>query len=693
MKRFLATLVLAAVGCQLPLSPVVAQTSVDLSAFQTPIRHQRERNTCVTFAALAAVEARYKRLGYTLDLSEEFAVSMDKLNWLHAQWSDITTADRTENQLVGTGGGSGTGYLLHMKHWLRVPLETVMPYRWGATAHQLPFPWNSPHWQSQRNVNSWNLRPDNLPREALNQATYYGAQDYVQLSTAASQNPAAIEAVLQAGYEVVWDHYVHPTGSQGSIWHAPSFANGGAHSMLIVGYNRTSPNPANHYFLVKNSYGPTSHPGGFTRISYGYLSLQGYGAAYVTSVRTPGPWTAPKFLGRRNLCFDGWRGTLDIYHLPGSFEQPWLTWAGLSMVDSRIGTFYDAAGNAFRVNGTLSGNELSFWFKPTNPNMRWDEQRSTPTLGRMFKLRIVDGDGDELAGIHWDNAGSTPAPAYGDYARRPSTMSGSDGFLVPDFDLGLPVDPDMWLGKWDVQVADRRFELVVRMRDDTLVPASMLATHAGLQCRLREGTGLWISCSALTERTGTRTLQLTLPGALLSGSLTAHMLSWQRGVAAGFATIAGMTQQAGYLVRTGEHQFGMLSSYGTGCGATGQVPDHWVAGTPEVGQMLTFGASATGSNAIGLLILGLSRTSHDGVPLPMSLAALGAPGCWLRAAPLVTSPVLATGAGVMQLASSFHDPALLGVHLYSQFAVLRPGYNPLGLVFSNGRDTQLGGSF
>src|SRR5262249_40816852 len=53
--------------------PPAGPTPVALPHFQTPLNRQGGRRTCIVFAAVAALEAAYRRAGYgELDLSEQF---------------------------------------------------------------------------------------------------------------------------------------------------------------------------------------------------------------------------------------------------------------------------------------------------------------------------------------------------------------------------------------------------------------------------------------------------------------------------------------------------------------------------------------------------------------------------------------------------------------------------------------------
>ena len=103
--------------------PVLSQAAVrpayvNLSAYQTPLRNQGSRGTCITFAALAALEAAYYRAGYgKLDLSEEFLNHFGKMFWLHPKWNEIVAKgeDGLESQIGAYGGGSAAEYFRCLK--------------------------------------------------------------------------------------------------------------------------------------------------------------------------------------------------------------------------------------------------------------------------------------------------------------------------------------------------------------------------------------------------------------------------------------------------------------------------------------------------------------------------------------------------------------------------------------------------
>lgn len=103
--------------------------------------------------------------------------------------------------------------------------------------------------------------------------------------------------------------------------------------------------------------------------------------------------------------YDGHKGTLDIYHLPGIG-----IWPAPSITDRRIGVFYDAAGTAFRVNGSLSGNKIEFWFDSAKPNLPWNE-----LSGQRFVYHL-EPTLDIMTGLHYDGDGRS----YGGYGTKRS---------------------------------------------------------------------------------------------------------------------------------------------------------------------------------------------------------------------------------------------------------------------------------
>ncbi|MFO1052464.1 MAG: serine hydrolase [Planctomycetota bacterium] len=140
------------------------------------------------------------------------------------------------------------------------------------------------------------------------------------------------------------------------------------------------------------------------------------------------------------------------------------------------------------------------------------------------------------------------------------------------------------------------------------------------------------------------------------------------------------------------HVAGTTSSFGRGCSGTAGVPAHTVTGTAETGQIMNLRVGGVGSGTPVVAMLGFSNSAWLGSRLPRALDAFGAPGCDLLVSPDLT---FAGASGILGTASFAipvpDDPSLIGLHLYSQFAVGAGRTNTLGLVFSNGVDTRLGG--
>lgn len=131
------------------------------------------------------------------------------------------------------------------------------------------------------------------------------------------------------------------------------------------------------------------------------------------------------------------------------------------------------------------------------------------------------------------------------------------------------------------------------------------------------------------------------------------------------------------------------TTFGAGCASPAGVAALAIQGDPVLGMQYTAVLSGVDPRAsTGVLILGLSKSLWAGLPLPVDLGPLGAPGCALYTG-IQLSAALPGGALPVALP---RDQALLGARFFHQALVLYPGANPGNLVTTGGVELLLGGS-
>lgn len=461
----------------------ISDKYVDLRPNQTSIQHQGSRGTCTTFGATAALEAAYKKAGYgNVNLSEEFFAMQGKALYLHPHWRDTERrgADSAENQLSGTQGG---GTLHIFRNGFAIPDSSYVPYRstdyrWDTVRRDgnKPLP--------QKSVNNFNFSLNN--DRVLKAPRYYSAKIVGRLSD--PKNAAEYEQLLQRGQEIHFAvRFIASDGHADKIWRpscnpdTDTTCRPGAHNMLIVGYDKTHPDPANHYFIVKNSWGHSRIPGsdGFNYMHYEYLKYVS-DAEYVRAVHPPKKWPELSLLGEYSLNFDGWKGRLDIYHLPGVAQ--WIFENnGVAVADRRLGIFYDQSGRAFRVNGSVRRIndellEITFFINNAHPNPRWDE-----LAGRKF-IYYYDVRNNFMAGFHTDPGGTARYAGYAIKARntfvnnsvRTPRPFNAASYINSNWTINISNGPkgNLYIYKTDSGLSGKFYDSATRAKSDVEITVS-----------------------------------------------------------------------------------------------------------------------------------------------------------------------------------------------------------------------------
>lgn len=126
--------------------------------------------------------------------------------------------------------------------------------------------------------------------------------------------------------------------------------------------------------------------------------------------------------------------------------------------------------------------------------------------------------------------------------------------------------------------------------------------------------------------------------------------------------------------------------YGYGCAGSNGTPglDAAPGLVPTLGQAFTMDLTNLPSAAtFAFVLVGSSKTSNGGIPLPFDLSALGLTGCVQWIGDMDTSGVPAFMGTAAWNVTIPNDPNLIGYAFYVQGAVPDPGTNRVGFVVTN----------
>jgi hypothetical protein len=140
------------------------------------------------------------------------------------------------------------------------------------------------------------------------------------------------------------------------------------------------------------------------------------------------------------------------------------------------------------------------------------------------------------------------------------------------------------------------------------------------------------------------------------------------------------------------YQSGMFAKFGGSCLGGNGYPQLNASGLPDIGQTLSYQLSNGVWNQATLFQIGFSQSNWGPIPLPFLLNAFGAPGCALRTPATITfvQGINQDGKAQLDLQIPFAKN-LIGASFFTQCWNLDASANALGLTFTNGLQTTLGG--
>lgn len=133
------------------------------------------------------------------------------------------------------------------------------------------------------------------------------------------------------------------------------------------------------------------------------------------------------------------------------------------------------------------------------------------------------------------------------------------------------------------------------------------------------------------------------------------------------------------------------STFGTACATSSSRMPAITTQPAAIGSSLSLALANGPASSSGVLIVGSSNSTWNGIPLPLSLTSLGAPGCTLQVAIDASVGIVTNTSG--NFSASLPIPGVLGLYgrtLYFQAALADLFANSAGFVTSASASTTLG---
>jgi hypothetical protein len=122
--------------------------------------------------------------------------------------------------------------------------------------------------------------------------------------------------------------------------------------------------------------------------------------------------------------------------------------------------------------------------------------------------------------------------------------------------------------------------------------------------------------------------------------------------------------------------------FGQGCGSSSPLPSLAALSLPKIGQPFRLELRNLKPGAVGAICFGISKTTWNGISLPMPMAGLGMPKCKLLVSYDYLVPIM-TGSGTVAWNTLVPSSTPAGAIFYVQAWVLDSQANSLGVSMTN----------